>query len=103
MYQHTCSSEGTWVQWEPAPLAETWQGVLCEREFIQKTLCCPEQVVGEGAGAGAEGEGGKFTVDLMDQFFRDPNMQQVMKEYSSVCCSTSVVACRHRVSVCCLS
>jgi hypothetical protein len=37
------------------------------------------QVVGgEGAaGAGDEEGSGKFTVDLMDQFFRDPNMQQV--------------------------
>ena len=36
------------------------------------------QVAGEGAGAAAAGEEepGKFTVDLMDQFFRDPNMQQ---------------------------
>ena len=36
-----------------------------------------EQILGEGANPqGAEGDG-KFTVDLMDQFFRDPNMQQV--------------------------
>ena len=37
------------------------------------------QVMGE-AGETA-GEGNKFTADLMDQFFRDPNMQQLLYKY----------------------
>lgn len=39
--------------------------------------------MGEGAQAGASSEGGssKFTVDLLDQFFKDPNMQQLLYKY----------------------
>ena len=37
------------------------------------------QVMGEAGGAA--GEGNKFTADLMDQFFRDPNMQQLLYKY----------------------
>lgn len=45
--------------------------------------CTFWQVVGEGAQAGASSEGGssKFTVDLLDQFFKDPNMQQLLYKY----------------------
>ncbi|KAK9904988.1 hypothetical protein WJX75_007232 [Coccomyxa subellipsoidea] len=40
------------------------------------------EVVGEGAQEGASSEGGKkFTVDLLDQFFKDPNMQQLLYKY----------------------
>ncbi|CAL8464572.1 g4107 [Coccomyxa elongata] len=41
------------------------------------------EVVGEGTQAGASSEGGssKFTVDLLDQFFKDPNMQQLLYKY----------------------
>ncbi|EIE19155.1 hypothetical protein COCSUDRAFT_59638 [Coccomyxa subellipsoidea C-169] len=41
------------------------------------------EVVGEGSQAGASSEGGgsKFTVDLLDQFFKDPNMQQLLYKY----------------------
>ena len=34
-----------------------------------------------GEAGGAAGEGNKFTADLMDQFFRDPNMQQLLYKY----------------------
>jgi hypothetical protein len=34
--------------------------------------------MGDGAQAGT---GNKFTADLMDQFFRDPNMQQLLYKY----------------------
>lgn len=34
--------------------------------------------MGDGAQAGT---GNKFTTDLMDQFFRDPNMQQLLYQY----------------------
>ncbi|CAL5224675.1 g7398 [Coccomyxa viridis] len=34
-----------------------------------------------GDGSEANGEGNKFTADLMDQFFRDPNMQQLLYKY----------------------
>ena len=34
--------------------------------------------MGDGAQAGT---GNKFTADLMDQFFRDPNMQQMLYKY----------------------
>ena len=37
------------------------------------------QVMGDGSEAA--GEGNKFTTDLMDQFFRDPNMQQLLYKY----------------------
>ncbi|CAK0787556.1 hypothetical protein CVIRNUC_010778 [Coccomyxa viridis] len=37
------------------------------------------EVMGEAGGAA--GEGNKFTADLMDQFFRDPNMQQLLYKY----------------------
>lgn len=49
-----------------------------------------QQVVGEGwPGAQSKGntagsagsEGSKFTADLMDQFFRDPSMQQLLYKY----------------------
>ena len=46
-------------------------------------LCTDEQhtlqVMGDGSEA--NGEGNKFTADLMDQFFRDPNMQQLLYKY----------------------
>ncbi len=50
------------------------------RLTVQRTFW---QVVGEGAQAGASSEGGssKFTVDLLDQFFKDPNMQQLLYKY----------------------
>ena len=34
-----------------------------------------------GEAGEAAGEGNKFTTDLMDQFFRDPNMQQLLYKY----------------------
>lgn len=40
---------------------------------------CALQVMGDGSEAA--GEGNKFTADLMDQFFRDPNMQQLLYKY----------------------
>lgn len=36
------------------------------------------QVMGDGSEAAGSG---KFTSDLMDQFFRDPNMQQLLYKY----------------------
>lgn len=38
------------------------------------------QVMGDGSQATGEG-GNKFTADLMDQFFKDPNMQQLLYKY----------------------
>ena len=37
-------------------------------------------MMGDGSEATGTGEG-KFTADLMDQFFRDPNMQQLLYKY----------------------
>ena len=34
-----------------------------------------------GEAGEAAGQGNKFTADLMDQFFKDPNMQQLLYKY----------------------
>ena len=52
----------------------------CSRSppYLSLTPEC-SQVMGE-AGEAA-GQGNKFTADLMDQFFKDPNMQQLLYKY----------------------